>query len=354
MPPPFCRQNVLASWLAAVAAVLLSSCRVSPNPDRPLIEFSRVPPAGEGSDDTLEPIEGTVKGARPGDRIVLFSRSGKWWIQPFSAQPFTAIGADSTWKNSTHPGTVYAALLVDSGYRPSITMTSLPQTGGPVLATATISGTPPPPLKTLQFSGYQWEIRNAPGATGDSKQAPGDEDAWTDQTGLLHLRIVKRGGRWSSSAMKLSRSLGYGSYRFVVRDLSHLEPAAVFALYTWDDDGPAREVDIEISRWGEPADKNAQYVVQPYVVPANTVRFTAPPGTLTFTIDWQPGKVRFRTVRGASSEIKSNTVAEHVFTSGIPAPGNERIHLNLYAFENRDNPLREGAEVIVEKFEFLP
>jgi hypothetical protein len=95
-------------------------------------------------------------------------------------------------------------------------------------------------------------------------------------------------------------------------------------------------------------------VVQPYVVPANTVRFSAPEGTLTYTIDWQPGKVRFKTIRGTASEIKSNIVAEHVFTSGVPSPGDERIHLNLYAFDNRNNPLRQGAEVIIEKFEFLP
>jgi hypothetical protein len=43
-----------------------------------------------------------------------------------------------------------------------------------------------------------------------------------------------------------------------------------------------------------------------------------------------------------------------VFTSGIPAPGNERIHLNIYAFESTNNPLRQGSEVIIEKFEFLP
>ena len=60
-------------------------------------------------------------------------------------------------------------------------------------------------------------------------------------------------------------------------------------------------MDIEISRWGEPADKNAQYVIQPYVVPANTVRFTAPEGTLTYWMDWQAGPGSFKTIRGASS-----------------------------------------------------
>jgi hypothetical protein len=318
------------------------------HPEEPSIEFSRVPPAGEGNEDILETIQGSVTGARPGERIVLFSRSGKWWIQPFISQPFTAIQPDSTWKSSTHPGSAYAALLVDSRYRPPLTMSSLPQTGGPVLAAATVQGRPHRPSRTLQFSGYQWEIRETPRASSDPA------NAWTDRSGYLHLRIVQDAGRWISSAIRLSRSLGYGSYRFVVRDVSRLEPAAVFALYTWDEDGPEREMDIEISRWGEPAGKNAQYVIQPYVVPANTVRFTAPEGTLTYTIDWQLGRVRFKTMRGSSSDIKSNIVAEHVFTSGIPTPGNERIHLNLYAFENRSNPLRQGSEVIIEKFEFLP
>jgi hypothetical protein len=92
----------------------------------------------------------------------------------------------------------------------------------------------------------------------------------TDNSGFLHLEIAKEAGRWMCAEVKLTRSLGYGSYRFVVQDVSHLEPAAVFGLSTWDGLGPG-EMDIEVSRWGEPEDKNAQYVIQPYVVPANSV-----------------------------------------------------------------------------------
>jgi hypothetical protein len=125
-------------------------------------------------------------------------------------------------------------------------------------------------------------------------------------------------------------------------------------MFTWDDFGPPREMDIEISQWGEPEDKNAQYVIQPYVVPANTVRFNAPAGTLTYWIDWQPGRAGFRTVRGSSSRPREGALFEHVFTSGIPSPGNERIHMNLYVFENKRHPLRKESEVIVDKFEFLP
>ncbi len=97
---------------------------------------SAAPPAGEGSQEQLEPIEGRVTGARPGERIVLFARSGKWWVQPFADRPFTTIQPDSTWKTSTHPGSAYAALLVDSRYRPPPTVNDLAGKGGPVLAVA--------------------------------------------------------------------------------------------------------------------------------------------------------------------------------------------------------------------------
>ena len=37
----------------------------------------------------LTVIEGRVTGARPGQQIVLFARSGAWYVQPFTDQPFT-------------------------------------------------------------------------------------------------------------------------------------------------------------------------------------------------------------------------------------------------------------------------
>jgi hypothetical protein len=112
-------------------------------------------------------------------------------------------------------------------------------------------------------------------------------------------------------------------------------------------------MNIELGRWGESTSKNAQYVIQPYYVPANTVRFITPPGRLTFRLGWEPERVSFRSIRGSSSRA-SDVVAEHVFTSGIPSPGNESIHINLYVFDNRRNPLQHESEVVVETFEFLP
>jgi hypothetical protein len=322
----------------------------------PSIEFTKVPPAGEGSPEKLDAIEGRAAGARAGQRIVLFARSGVWWVQPLQDQPFTAIGKDSRWKTSTHPGSAYAALLVDSGYHAPLTIDTLPQKGGSVRAVASVEGPKlaRPVTKTLEFSGYEWQIRQTASDHGGTKNEYDAGNAWTDQNGFLHLRIAGQPDHWTSAEVSLTRSLGYGSYRFLVRDVSHLEPATVFSMLTWDDGGPPREMDMEVSRWGEPASKNAQYVVQPYYVPANTVRFTVPAGPVTYVLRWEGGRAAFKTVRGPASSEDSGVIAEHVFTSGVPSPGSETIHMNLYVYNNKRNPLRHASEVIIEKFEYLP
>lgn len=345
-----CRRAILVLTVAGLSWEL-TGCGISKASVEPSIAFTQVPPAGDGSPDKLEEIDGRVTGARPGERIVLFALSGVWWVQPVTGQPFTPIRPDATWKNSTHPGVAYAALLVDSSYRPPLTANILPEKGGPVRAVATVKGEQPrSPGRILRFSGYRWETRETSSDRGGSRNFYDPANAWTDENGFLHLRITRQGEHWVSAEVKLARSLGYGSYRFVVRDVSQLEPAAVFAMFTWDDVGPSREMDIEISRWGEPEDKNAQYVIQPYVVPANTVRFNAPTGPLMFSMDWRPGSMSFKTVRESTGRV----VAEHIFTSGIPTAGNERIYMNLWAYRNQRYPLQNEFEVVIEKFEFLP
>jgi signal transduction histidine kinase len=125
-----------------VFALLAAGCRATPS--GPHVEFTRIPKAAPGGPESqLVTIEGRAIGARPGQQVVLFARSGDWWVQPFADQPFTTIRTDSTWTNSTHPGTDYAALLVDPGYVPPSTAHALPDPGGLVVAVAITEGAPP-------------------------------------------------------------------------------------------------------------------------------------------------------------------------------------------------------------------
>jgi len=113
----------------------------------PAIEFTSVPVAGEPNAAILSTIEGRVSGARPEQQIVLYARAinddGQvtWFVQPLVREPFTTIQSNSRWRNSTHPGSEYAALLVEPGFQPPGTTRVLPTQG--VVAVAITKGWPP-------------------------------------------------------------------------------------------------------------------------------------------------------------------------------------------------------------------
>jgi hypothetical protein len=342
-----------------ILALVMCGCTKWQTRPEPSIEFTKVPPASEGGPDTAGTIEGRVTGARAGQQLVLYARGGQWWVQPLANQPFTKIQSNAKWSSSTHLGTEYAAMLVDPGYSPPPTLDSLPLKGGAIIAVNSVKGEPASPeiIKIVHFSGYDWKVRTAPSNRGGGITHYDPENVWTDSGGALHLRIATQLGQWTCAEISLMRSLGYGMYRFVVKDSSQLEPAAVLSMFTWDDSGqdPShREFGVEITRWGDPLSKNAQYTVQPYYVPANVDRLTIPAGMLTHSFQWEPGKVSFRTVRGTDAGKAARVVAEHIFTSGVPAPGGELIHLNLYIFGSASRPLSKQTEVVIEKFEYLP
>jgi len=330
------------------------------------ISFTKVPSADIGGTTKIDTIEGRAQGIRPGQRIVLYARSADvWWVQPYADHPFTKIQADSTWKSQTHLGSEYAALLVDPGYVPAATAEALPPPVNGVAAVAAIKGlglgpasTPLPVAKTIRFSGYDWTVRTAPSSRGGSRNSFDPANSWTDQKGALHLRISKDSkGEWTCAEVKLTRSLGYGSYVFVVRDTSHLDPAAVLTFYTWDDLGSEqsrRELDVEISRWGYPQNENAHYVVQPYYIPTNVFRFVAPGGVLTHSFRWEPGEAVFSTVAGSRGPAEGRVVNKHVFTAGIPPAGGDLVHINLYVFGTGQMLLKNETEVVIEKFQYLP
>jgi len=340
-------------WCSA-GSLLLSACSSS----HPTIEFTRVPPRDKGGPDVVDVIEGRVKGAKPGQQLVVFARGEVWWAEPRLDRLFTAIQPDSKWTATTHLGTEYAAVLVDPGYQPPFTVESLPKEGGLVAAVKVVSGVSPtrPMHHTLQFSGYEWNVRASPSGRG-GYNVHDPANAWVDAAGAMHLRLAGKPGAWTCAQVILTRSLGYGTYRLTVGDTSSLDPAAVLAMYTLSDAGAAaadrnpREWDVEISRWGDLSAKNARYVIQPSY--QNTVWFEAPAGTLTHDVRWESTGLRMKTGRGAGTGDQA-VAFEHTFTSGVPVPGDEKFRINLYDFQRGPQPLKQGGEIVIDRFEYLP
>jgi hypothetical protein len=353
--------NAVLLLLGWSGAALTSGCYSQNRARTPVVEFTTIPPAAQGGRERVDTISGRVSGARPGQQIVVYARSGPWWVQPWPNQAFIPIKADSTWSTTTHLGFEYAALLVEPGYHPPSTMDTVPVAGGSVIAVSTTKGKGSvqlAPSKPLKFSGYDWHVRTIASDRGGMNNLYDPDNAWIDAAGALHLHIKKRAGRWTCAEVVLNKSLGYGTYITVVRDTSQLEPAAVLGLNTFDDWGGEqhfREMDVEVSRWGNAASKNnAQYAVQPFYIPGNLAPFIAPSGTLTHVLHWESGRASFKSIRGSSDRPGAPTVAEHVFTSQVPTPGRETFQLLFYVVDSEKSPLQKDAEVVIEKFEYLP
>lgn len=122
--------------------LVLSGCALK-QAEKPLVEITLAPREDKGGTELMDKISGRVNGAHSDHRIVLFARSGAWYVQPYADQPFTRINADSTWTTSTHLGTEYAALLVEPGYVPPIFTVNLPNEGNGVVAVVVVEGIPP-------------------------------------------------------------------------------------------------------------------------------------------------------------------------------------------------------------------
>jgi hypothetical protein len=350
---------------------VLAGCHSSPKTSAPTVAFSKVPAAYQESpyktdiferDYKTDLVEGRAAGAQPGQRIVLYAKTdGRWGVCRQSGQPFTNIETDGRWKASVHLGIRYAALLVDPSYSPPEQTESAPVVGNGVVALAIVNGEGAAPVlpspKILNFSGYEWTTSAGPIFHAGSRNFFDPANVWTDETGALHLRISGSPGKWTAAELKLTRRLGYGTYRFQVRDVSHLEPSALLTLITWDGVGTEsnrHELDLELGRWGYLDNDNVHYVVQPYYVPANFVAFRTPPGAYTQSFRWEPGQVTFSTIAGSRNTDGGRVINRHVFTSGVPSPGGESVRIALYVFHLGPIPLKNENEVIIDKFEFLP
>ncbi len=137
--------------------------------------------------------------------------------------------------------------------------------------------------RKITFSGYEWNVKSSGDAVGPGPNvfSNSEDNVFVDTEGRLHLLINQKQGRWRCAEVVSARSFGLGTYRFTIDSgIDGLDPNVVLGLFTWSDapEYNHRELDVEIARWGDPANANAQFVVQPYTRKANIVRFAIPTG----------------------------------------------------------------------------
>lgn len=215
----------------------------------------------------------------------------------------------------------------------------------------------PAPSRKISFSGYEWMVKNTmPGQWGPGPNffSDSEENVQVDDEGRLRLKIVKTAsGQWTCAEIISVESFGHGTYRFVLSQFDEeLDDNVVLGLFTWETLAEAnnREIDVEISRWGDATDpENAQFVVQPYQSRGNLKRFSAPitEQSTEFSFLWSSQMIDF------SCEALGETWFRWRYQGAdLPQTGEEKVRLNLWLFQGAAPVSDEAVEVIVESFDF--
>jgi len=215
--------------------------------------------------------------------------------------------------------------------------------------------------RTIAFSGYDWTVKSSgePVGPGPNVFSDAEDNVFVDKEGRLHLRINQKEGRWRCAEVVSVRSFGLGTYRFTIDSgIDGLDPNVVLGLFTWSNAAEYhhRELDVEISRWGDAANANAQFVVQPYTRKGNIVRFAIPPGCgpTTHSVTWTPGRVLCQSWAGGghTQPRDSTRLHQHTFTQGIPKPGGENARINLWLIGGKPPRAGKDVEIVCSRFTF--
>ena len=222
-----------------------------------------------------------------------------------------------------------------------------------VVVAAAVAAATAAPGATLAFAGREWTVKTGAGL-GPGPNSWRAECADVDGAGALHLRVARVAGAWACGEVSLPAALGYGTYAWdVATDVTHMDPAVVLGLFTYEDD--THEIDVEMSRWGDAANAaNADFAVQPSDVPANLHNYAIPAGVTAVhaAYMWAPGAAAFAVTSMAGAPFRATWQRNG---SSVPAArGREAVHMNMWLFRGRAPGNDEGQEVVITNFTFVP
>lgn len=204
---------------------------------------------------------------------------------------------------------------------------------------------------TIQFAGMSWKVKSGLAGPGPNNWSDSPASVWVDNDGALHMKIRKIGNTWYCSEISALQSFGYGEYRFyLASDVEKYDPEVVVGLFTYETD--TREIDIEFSRWGNQANVDGYYTVQP-VVPGNQQTFVpnlaGKKSTHKFT--WSKQNIFYQSYFGHYASLPSvdSLIQQWNYTGSYNPPvGNERLHINFWLFQGHAPVNQQEAELVVK------
>jgi len=204
--------------------------------------------------------------------------------------------------------------------------------------------------RLVSFAGQTWGVKaGAFLGPGPNHFSDSNQNVWVDAQGHAHLAINQQAGNWQSAELVGLRPLGYGTYTWTISapNLPSFDPNTVLGLFLYRDD--TNEVDFELSRWGDPADVDGQFVVQPWGNDSMS-RFSIGSATqLTISLAWNGTTVRGRCWAGTDT-----TVAPlRDWTYSGPKVSQQRMHprMNFWLMSGLPPTNGQPHEVTIESFQ---
>jgi hypothetical protein len=218
-------------------------------------------------------------------------------------------------------------------------------------------------LRTIQFSGFTWFVKESSEVVGPGPNyfGAGTDQVWVDTQGFLHLKIRKKNGHWYCAEVLTQRKFSDGRFTFQVASRADkLDPNVVAGLFTWNN-RPGyhhQEVDIELSRWGESDNLNAQFVVQPFTKTKNIHRFQVELKGDYSTHEFTTGRnfVFFESYHGhPEKSFPGGSINSWLYNSAQgPRIRNAEIRINLWLVDGMPPTNQIEAEIIIRRVSYIP
>ncbi len=217
-----------------------------------------------------------------------------------------------------------------------------------------------PSPKTVEFSGYQWIIKQGknPMGPGNNYFSGNESTVFTDEQGL-HLRVDSLSKGWSAAEVISKNTFGYGEYTFkVVAPLDELNPALVLGLFLYNEHLPPfhNEIDMEFTSWGAKTVEKGFYTVHGDSADKQDVRFKfSLNGTYTtHQLVWTPDSIVFSSYHGHGTEPANRIFTWNYFGKSVPVPKAEKVHMNLWIFDKSKLKAAGATAVVIREFSFKP
>jgi hypothetical protein len=216
----------------------------------------------------------------------------------------------------------------------------------------------------ITWSGYDWTVRT--GAGGPGNNVWNKDNVQVDGTGTLHLKISNAGRVWSCAEIYTNQKFGYGTYQFFVTGaIDQLDKNVVLGLFSYPtaDVGPdgTNEIDIEMSRWGNPSTPMGSYTVYPNTLTAQNVSQVYAFRLLhnldtTQRYTWKEGSIAFQSLHGHTNGNTREYSAWSTPRSFSKLVGSQAmpVHLNLWLFQSNPPSDSKPVEVLIKAFKFAP